>query len=170
MALAFGAFVTFLYSAPKLSLPFFKNLKKIAIGKTIFLAFVWMYVTTMLPIFLSGKDWQTEFSLFAVSRFFLIYAICILFDYRDREDDKHDGIRSMITYFNEKGINILFFLSMLLFATATIALSMYNYPVYTILILLIPGIATIALYNYAKRTILTISIILCWTDDVFRVC
>ena len=57
----------------------------------------------------------------------------------------------MITYFNEKGINILFFLSMLLFATATIALSMYNYPVYTILILLIPGIVTIALYNYAKK-------------------
>jgi len=151
MALAFGAFITFLYSAPKLPLPFFKDLKKIAIGKTIFLAFVWMYVTTILPIFLAGKTWQTEYSLFAASRFFLIYAICILFDYRDREDDKHDGIRSMITYFNENGINILFSASLIIFFAVTIALYPYNYPAYTILILLIPGIITAGLYGYAKK-------------------
>jgi len=151
MALAFGVFVTFLYSAPKLPLPFFKDLKKIAIGKTIFLSFVWMYVTTVLPIFLAEKKWQPDYSLFAISRFFLIYAICILFDYRDREDDKHDGIRSMITYLDEKGINILFSLSVIIFAASTIMLSIYNYPVYTILLLLIPGIITAGLYNYAKK-------------------
>jgi 4-hydroxybenzoate polyprenyltransferase len=151
LALAFGAFVTFLYSAPKLPLPFFTDLKKIAVGKTIFLAFVWMYVTTALPIFISGKNWQPDYTIFAASRFFLIYAICIIFDYRDREDDKHDGIRSMITYFNEQGINTLFILSIVLFVVTTIALSVYNYPVYAILILLIPGIITAALYNYAKK-------------------
>ncbi|MBS1597849.1 MAG: UbiA family prenyltransferase [Bacteroidetes bacterium] len=151
MALAFGAFVTFLYSAPKLPWAFFSDLKKIAVGKTIFLAFVWMYVTTMLPIFVAQKNWQADFTFFSLSRFFLIYAICIIFDYRDREDDKHEGIRSMITYFDEKGINILFYLSILLFAITTIALAAYNYPVYTILILLLPGIITAALYRYAKK-------------------
>jgi len=151
MALAFGAFVTFLYSAPKLPFPFFKDLKKIAIGKTIFLAFVWMYVTTVLPVFLAEKKWQADYTLFAISRFFLIYAICILFDYRDREDDKHDGIRSMITYFDEKGINILFSISIIIFAVSAIALSIYNYTAYTIIILLIPGIITAGLYNYAKK-------------------
>ena len=50
LAIAFGALLTFLYSAPKLPQTFFKALKKIAIGKTIFLAFVWMYVTSLLPV------------------------------------------------------------------------------------------------------------------------
>ncbi|HSC37759.1 MAG TPA: hypothetical protein VLD19_07810, partial [Chitinophagaceae bacterium] len=43
--IAIGAFVTFLYSAPKLPQRMFSLLRKIAVGKTIYLAFVWMYVT-----------------------------------------------------------------------------------------------------------------------------
>lgn len=151
MALTLAAFITFLYSAPKLPLPFFNNLRKIAIGKTIFLSFAWMYVTAVLPVFVAGKTWQTEYGLFAMSRFLLIYAICIIFDYRDREDDKHDGIRSMITYLGEKGINILFSLTIILFAVSTIALYTYNYTAYTIFILLAPGLIVAGLYNYAKK-------------------
>jgi 4-hydroxybenzoate polyprenyltransferase len=151
IAMAFAAFVTFLYSAPKLPQDFFKALKEIAIGKTIFLAIVWTYVTTMLPIFVQGKNWQMEYSLFACSRFFLIYAICIPFDYRDREDDKQAGVRSMITLLNERGIDYLFFFSLLLFAVTTTMLSLYNYSVYAIIILLIPGLITALLYNYSKK-------------------
>ncbi len=151
MALAFGAFVTFLYSAPKLPQDFFKALKNIAIGKTFFLAFVWMYVTTMLPIFVSNVPWRPEFTLFALNRFLLIYAICILFDYRDREDDKRAGIRSMITLLNEKGIDRLFTLSIVLFVISSIALYAYNYTLYTIIILLTPGIITAAISKYSKK-------------------
>ena len=149
--IAFGAFVTFLYSAPKIPRKIFISLRRIAVGKTIFLAFVWMYVTTVLPLLVSGKHWQAGFTWLACSRFFLIYAICILFDYRDREDDKTDGIRSMITWFNERGINNLFAFSMLLFAGFTAALYATGFSVFTICILLIPGIIVAALYNYAKR-------------------
>jgi hypothetical protein len=60
IALAFAAGVTFLYTAPKLPQPLFRRLKKIAIGKTIFLAFVWTYVTTVLPILVPGTVWKTE--------------------------------------------------------------------------------------------------------------
>lgn len=151
LALAFGGFLTFLYSAPKIPQTFFKSLKKIAIGKTVFLSFVWMYVTTILPIIISGEHWKTDFILFALSRLFLIYAICILFDYRDREDDKNDGIKSMITLLSEKGINILFFISLIIFAASTIFLYHYNYSLSIIFILLIPGIIVGALYNYSKN-------------------
>jgi 4-hydroxybenzoate polyprenyltransferase len=151
MALASGAFVTFLYSAPKIPQTFFKALKKIAIGKTVFLSFVWMYVTTVLPIIISGENWRTDFILFALSRLFLIYAICILFDYRDREDDKNDGIKSMITLLSENGINILFFISLLFFAASTVCLYKYNYSLLIIFILLIPGIIVGALFNYSKN-------------------
>ncbi|HTE10144.1 MAG TPA: hypothetical protein VK645_04225, partial [Chitinophagaceae bacterium] len=71
--ITFGAFVTFLYSAPKIPQKIFISLRRIAVGKTIFLSFVWMYVTTILPLLISGKTWQAGFTWLACSRFFLIY-------------------------------------------------------------------------------------------------
>lgn len=143
--------LTFLYSAPKLPYKPFSWLKKVAIGKTIFLATVWMYVTTLAPILISGSTWEPHFTLFAFSRFFLIYAICILFDYRDREDDRKDGIRSMITYFSERGVNALFYGSLIVFALTTAALFVLGGSLFTILALLLPGFIVLALYKTAKR-------------------
>jgi len=149
--IALGIFVTFLYSAPKIPQKFFIGLRRIAVGKTIFLAFVWMYITTILPLLIWGKTWEADFTWLACSRFFLIYAICILFDYRDRADDKADGIRSMITWFNERGINNLFALSVLLFVIFTCALAVNGTGWPVIMVLLLPGLIVAALYQYAKH-------------------
>jgi 4-hydroxybenzoate polyprenyltransferase len=146
-----AAVATFLYSAPKIPHKYFRALRKVALGKTIFLAFVWMYVTSILPVLVSEKEWTTAFSLYAVSRFFLIYAICILFDYRDRADDKEAGIRSLITYFDEKGIAVIFISSILIFFVSTLWLLDYGYGLLAVCILLIPGIITALLYNYARK-------------------
>jgi len=143
--------MTFLYSAPKIPNKHFRALGKIALGKTIFLALVWTYVTVVLPIVINGNEWHPDFYLYALSRFFLIYAICILFDYRDREDDKSIGIRSLITWLSESGIRKLFILSILLFFLLTIGMLFYQYDLLTIFILLLPGIITAALYNYARK-------------------
>lgn len=146
-----GAFVTFLYSAPKLPQSYFSILRKIAVGKTIYLAFVWMYVTTILPFVMSGQPWRIEFTWFVLGRFFLIYAICIPFDYRDRADDKAGGIRSLITYFNERGVNNIFALSILLFIVFTLLLPLYGFGWWPTFLLLVPGVLMAALYNYSKR-------------------
>ncbi|HTQ28394.1 MAG TPA: UbiA family prenyltransferase [Puia sp.] len=151
LALAFGAFLTFLYSAPKLPQEFFKSLKQIAVGKTIFLSFVWTYVSTVLPILVTGAAWTRSALFFTLGRFFLIYAICILFDYRDRLDDQKDGIRSMITYFNERGIDILFGVSIALFVVATLLLGTTGYSWVTMVVLLVPGVLTALLYHHAKK-------------------
>src|ERR1041385_6048063 len=50
-----SAIFTFLYSAPKISFPPFQWLKKVAFGKTIFLAMTWTYVTAVLPILIEGE-------------------------------------------------------------------------------------------------------------------
>jgi 4-hydroxybenzoate polyprenyltransferase len=149
--LLLSAFITFLYSAPKIPDRRFRALRKIALGKTIFLALVWTFVTTVLPVIISGHSWHDDFYFFIVSRFFMIYMICILFDYRDREDDKAKGIRSLITYLSEKGIRNLFVSSFLIFAASTIGLLFYQYSLLTVSFLLIPGIITAALYNYARK-------------------
>jgi 4-hydroxybenzoate polyprenyltransferase len=150
-ALCFGALLTFLYSAPKLPQPIFRRLRQIAVGKTFFLSFVWVYVTTVLPILVADARWDPSFTLFTASRFFLIYAICIVFDYRDREDDKSAGIRSLITSLDEKGIDRVFQLSLVLFFLSSIGLSYYHFPAFYILLLLVPGVIVAVLYGKAKR-------------------
>jgi 4-hydroxybenzoate polyprenyltransferase len=143
------AFITFLYSAPKIPHPFFQALRKVALGKTIFLALVWMNVTTLLPIIISGQPWRNDFTLFIIHRFFLIYAICILFDYRDKEDDKADGIHSLITYLTEKDVLKIFIFSLFVFAFSTILLYAYDHSILSLFILLIPGIIVASIYKYA---------------------
>jgi 4-hydroxybenzoate polyprenyltransferase len=159
-ALCFAAFLTFLYSAPKLPQRIFQWLQKIAVGKTFFLTFVWVYVTTVLPLIVAGAPWQPSFYLFTFSRFFLIYGICILFDYRDREDDKTQGIRSLITQLSERGIGWLFWTSMAGFFLSNLALAFYHYPAYYLFLLLIPGMITCGLYREAKRN---------FSDDLYYI-
>jgi 4-hydroxybenzoate polyprenyltransferase len=160
IALCFAAFLTFLYSAPKLPQRAFQRLQKIAVGKTLFLSFVWVYVTTVLPLIVAGAKWHPSFVLFTTGRFFLIYGICIIFDYRDRDDDKQHGIRSLITLLSEKGIDLLFWISMTGFFLSNLALAFYHYPAYYVFLLLIPGVITSALYKESKRN---------FSDDLYYI-
>ena len=149
--LAASAIITFLYSAPKIPHPWFRSLRKIAVGKTIFLTLVWTYVTAILPVIITNREFNMPVILFIISRFFFIYAICIMFDFRDRADDRAIGIRSMVTAFHEKGVDRLFFLSLAIFAICTLFLSKFGFSTMNIILLLIPGVMTAAIYNYAKR-------------------
>jgi 4-hydroxybenzoate polyprenyltransferase len=148
-----AALLTFLYSAPKISLPPFQWLKKIAVGKTIFLAMTWTYVTSVLPVLIEGHLFSQKEILFALAEFFFIYAVCILFDFRDREDDKADGIRSMITYFNERGIDILFTISLITFFSLCLILQLGGMPWINILLLALPAFILAGIYKYAKRNL-----------------
>ena len=110
-----------------------------------------MYVTTMLPVIIAGNAWDTGIILFSVYRFFQVYALCIIFDYRDRADDKAAGIRSLITLLSEKSISWLFACSLVIAAGAALMMLNYNYSGVDILVLLTPCIITAGLYNYARR-------------------
>lgn len=144
------AFVTFLYSAPKIPHPIFDHLKKVAVGKTIFLAFAWMHVTTLLPLVISIKSLSSQHVWFVINRFFFIYAICILFDYRDVEEDRRAGIRSLITYLSEPGIDFLFWSSVAITAF-TNAMLLRWFPVDVALALFVPLLILSLLYVPSKR-------------------
>ena len=144
------AFVTFLYSAPKIPHPLFTHLRKIAVGKTIFLAFSWTHVTALLPMVIHNPLLTDAQVCFVVNRFFFIYAICILFDYRDRESDKKDQIKSLITMLHEKGIDILFWGSMAVFFITLIMLTFFL-KFNLVSALAIPGILLCFLYYPSKK-------------------
>ncbi len=152
-ALCFAALLTFLYSAPKLPQRAFHELRRIAIGKTFFLAAVWVYVTTVLPVIVAAAPWSGSF--IPVHGQPVLPHLCDLPDLRlsrSQEDDKAQGILSLITLLNEKGIDRLFFSSVILFFGSSIALSYYHYPAFYILLLLVPGAILAAIYRKAKHS------------------
>lgn len=147
--LCITAFVTFLYSAPKIPHPLFSILRKVAVAKTVFLAFAWTHVTALFPIVISHTALSDAAVWFVVNRFFLIYPICILFDYRDRESDKKDNIRSLITELSDKGIDIVFWGSVLAFFI-TIGLLAPYFTLAEVLALATPGVVLCFLYYPSK--------------------
>ncbi len=152
-ALFFATLLTFLYSAPKIPLPYFRFLKQVAVGKTIFLTAVWTYVTAILPVFISGEQHFThEMKWFAASRFFLIYGICILFDYRDREDDREEGLRTLVNYFDETAVTRLFRFALIAFIFFTCGLLISGVPVVSVVFILIPGFILLILFRQAKKS------------------
>lgn len=148
--LAVTAFVTFLYSAPKITHPLFRHLKKIAFAKTIFLAFAWTHVTALLPMLIVQEPLEFPHVVFGINRFFFIYAICILFDYRDVEEDSREGIKSLITYLHESGIDRLFW-SSILTVLITSLLLLSHFSTITVLLLVVPVVLLSLLYYPAKK-------------------
>jgi 4-hydroxybenzoate polyprenyltransferase len=145
------AFVTFLYSAPKVEHPLFIFLRKIAVGKTIFLAFMWTHITSILPIAVSQFHWQAAHFLYIANRFFFIYPICILFDFRDRHDDRKAGIRSFVTLLSEEGIDQLFWCCVAISFLTLIWLWRLSFSNFQAILFLIPLIILAFLHNYSKR-------------------
>jgi 4-hydroxybenzoate polyprenyltransferase len=146
------AFITFMYSAPKVPLKPLQQLKHIAIGKTIYLTLVWAHSTVILPLVVTDVKWELPHLLFLANRFLLIYNICIVFDYRDREEDKKEGIRSFITTFNVGAIDFLFWFCEVLFLATTVCLYITGFSFTNCLALFIPGLILALLYGYSKKT------------------
>lgn len=141
LVLSGSAVLTFLYSAPKVPHKAFRWLSKVAIGKTLFLTFVWTYVTTLLPALIAGNVATAPLVFLTLHRFTLIYAICILFDYRDLESDRKEGIRSLITALDEKNLNRLYYCSLLLAAVSAALMGPFTTPA-AVASLMIPVAAT----------------------------
>lgn len=145
------AFLTFLYSAPMIPLSPFRWLRKIALAKTIYLAFAWAHITASLPLLVVQDGLSAQQGLYLVNRFFFIYAICIVFDRRDVESDRQAGIRSLITWLDEKGVDRLFWLSQLLVLATTVLLTRWI-PVMEVILLLTPALVMSLLYNSSKKS------------------
>lgn len=145
------AFITFLYSAPKLPFAPFTWLRQVAVGKTAFLALAWTHIPFILPLLLSGAVWRTADYLFILNRFYLIYPICILFDWRDRESDRREGIRSLVTQLPQAGIRRLFAGSLVVFFATLAALAWTGTGAGALFWLALPGCLLAFLYRPALR-------------------
>ncbi|HUQ96778.1 MAG TPA: hypothetical protein VM010_03865 [Chitinophagaceae bacterium] len=148
--LAGAGFLSFLYTAPKFPLRFTQVLQKIAYGKTVFLTLAWTYITTMLPLLITDTAFDASHIIFCVNRFFLIYAICILFDLRDRNSDQEAGIKSIITNAPLPAVNRMYWGTLIVYFFTTLLL-LFHFPISVIIAFLIPGIILSAGYQWFKK-------------------
>jgi hypothetical protein len=140
---------TILYTAPKAPYPALHFLRRFSIAKTFYLASVWTYVTTVLPLLHQEQDWNINRYFFIIARFFLIYAICLLFDWRDKESDAAQGIHSMVSGLSRKGMHLIFAGSLSISTLALFAWASRDWPLQDLLTQLTPGILCALLYPRA---------------------
>jgi len=145
------AFLTFMYSAPMISHPFFTWLRRIAVGKTLYLTAAWAHVTAFLPLIIQLKSLSAPHIWYVINRFFFIYAICVVFDRRDVESDRRAGIKSLITYLSPRGIDILFWFSQAVVLASCVVLSQWL-SVMEASILFIPSLIMCLLYESSKKS------------------
>ncbi len=148
-----AVFLTLLYSAPKIPLPLFQKLKPHIWGKTFLLAAMWAYITAALPLLAEQMVWQPRHWIFLLNRFALIFAICILFDLRDREQDKSEGIKSIVTLLKMPQVKIAFTISILLSIICGLLLFNTLQNIWLVFILIVPAFLTYFLYTPATHSL-----------------
>ena len=149
--LCLTAVLTFLYSAPMIPHQFFISLRRIAVGKTFYLAFAWTHITALLPLLIVLERLEAAHIVYGVNRLFFLYAICIVFDRRDRENDRRAGIKSLITWLDEKGVDTLFWFSLFSSFITCLLLVKWIGLSFT-LALALPGLILGLLYRKSKES------------------
>jgi hypothetical protein len=134
------AIATGLYSAPKIPIKPFIFLRKIAVAKTFYLALVWTHVTTLLPITFYQHSFNKVNWYYTANRFLYIYFICLLFDYRDRNEDI--GILSVISNLKRNQLKWLIVLISLLFSVC-VYLLWWQFPTSIIIAIVLPFVLLI---------------------------
>ena len=143
---------TVLYSSPKIKFEKFTFFKRFGTAKTIYLAAIWTLVTVSLPLSAMAINTGNAGVLFFANRFFLIYAICILFDLKDKEYDMQRGIKSIITILDEKKIELLFFICLILFFISSLVFYIFRDSGLIVLTLIAPGSLLLFLFQRSKET------------------
>lgn len=134
------------------SLPIYKKIKirKIPLIKIFLIAFVWTFVTLIIPFIYSELKLNNEIYLLFIERFIFIFAITIPFDIRDIVQDKINNIKTIPIILGENKSYLLSNLLIIIFSIiSTIHYLIYNN--YLILsALIITAIITLILLNNSK--------------------
>ena len=116
--------LTLLYSMPLWPFEFTKKMQQIGFVKTILLAFTWAFVTVILPAESEMVISLPTLILFS-TRFLFMLMLCIIFDMRDVDIDKINGLQSLVSKMNLGKMKKVFFV-ILFFYLITSVLFFYT--------------------------------------------
>lgn len=121
-----AALASALYTFPKIPFYPFTLLKKWAIAKTLYLTVVWTYVTVGLALISHPGPLENTEIWYIINQFCYIYAICILFDYKDIKSDLAAGIPSIYHHLGVKRSFIILYVIIALGISASLFLGEKN--------------------------------------------
>lgn len=87
-------FLAFAYSWPLLPFKTRKRIRDYGLLKILVLAGVWTIVTSILPMLYHGKS-ISAYPFEILLRFALLFALCLIFDIRDIQDDRKNNIDTL---------------------------------------------------------------------------
>jgi 4-hydroxybenzoate polyprenyltransferase len=88
--------ITGLYSIPFIGK---FSIRSLGLVKTLFVAIVWVLITTVLPLYASITDLNLNSFSLLITNFLFILPLCIVFEIKDIEDDKRAGLITLPMYF-----------------------------------------------------------------------
>jgi len=143
--------LTILYAIPLLPVSFLKFTRKAGVLKTILLASTWTYVTVVIPL---QKDYLllSSADFFIISRRFLfMLMLCIIFDNRDKDQDKIRGLRSLATDLKQSILRIFIYCIFLLLFISNFFFSNYGFTLPQSIAMQVSTIALLVVYFYSTK-------------------
>jgi 4-hydroxybenzoate polyprenyltransferase len=119
-------------------------------SKSHFIGFTWAFVTVCLPLAnINAFDFREDGLLF-LNRMMLVTMATLIFDYRDKDFDRQNGLITPANYLSEKSFDTLFLIHNILYGLSSIGLAYrYNQP-HLLNQLICAGLLQI-LYQRSKR-------------------
>lgn len=146
--LVLGA-IAVLYSFPLLPFTNKKRIKDFGLLKIIILALLWTLVTVWFPA--DEANYGLSFQLIFIRRFIFIFVLCLLFDIRDIEIDRHENISTLAVMLGKKRSYILCYILLLIFAALSVVQFVHHANAVELAAMLISAAATIITIELSKK-------------------
>ncbi len=143
--------IAFLYSFPGLPFVKGKRIKDYGFLKIITLALLWTLVTVWFPV--SDRAVNTTPFLFIFGkRFIFMFVLCLLFDMRDIEIDRHENIKTLAIILGKKKSYRTAYAGILLFILMSVLQYVYWADTGLFIAMIISAIATFFTVELTKKT------------------
>lgn len=148
--LVLGA-IALLYSFPALPFAKGKRIKDFGSMKILTLALLWTLVTVWFPVSDRAIN-VTSFLFIFGKRFVFMFVLCLLFDMRDIEIDRHENIKTLAVILGKKKSYLTSYAGLLLFLLMSLLQYVYWGNIGLFIAMCISALATFLTVEVTKKT------------------
>ena len=143
--------IAFLYSFPALPLTKGKRIKDYGFLKILTLALLWTLVTVWFPV--SDRSLNSTSFLFVFGkRFVFMFVLCLLFDMRDIEIDRHENIKTLAVILGKQKSYVTAYAGLVVFFLMSLLQYIYWTDSGTFIAMCISAAATFFTVEFTKKT------------------
>ncbi len=143
--------LTVVYSIPLLPYKSLDVARKAGFLKTILLAFTWMFVTAYIPMTGYPIQFSTLGILIMAKRFLFMLMLCIIFDNRDINVDKINGLHSLATDLSPKLMQWLISIVFVLLFTLNFFFGKHGVSSRQVMALQLSSLTTMVVYFLSRK-------------------